>query len=138
MCVLDSLPSRKLRNRHGKSIIFIFRCYVRNYRGGSQKNKQTNKQTNNHHFNWCFQKTMNLSNIPKKRPSSTGRNLSSPQTLRWKSGGSTQRNAIGGWHFHLTQVFFGTFFHQVEKIGKPKTWMGVLLWYIWWVEDDLI
>ena len=75
MCVLESLPSGKLRNRHGKSIIFIFRCYVRNYRGLSQKKPQTKPPF------WCFQKNHVTFEHPKKKSTtrtSTGRSIIFP------------------------------------------------------------
>lgn len=69
--------------------------------------------------------------IKKRRceTSSKGRNLSSPQTLRWKSGGSTQWNAIGGRHFHLTRCWSvenrneDTGFWTFLISRKWKTWM---------------
>ena len=114
------------------SIPALIRCYVRNYRGLSQK-KQSKKK---HHFGPskkpCNFRTSNKKNddakiqVPQVEASSSASN-SSVETRRQHPVTCNRRVALPPDH----KVFLGTFLHQVEnRETKTQGWV-FCLWYIW-------
>lgn len=110
--------------------------------GGVSQTKLLKK----HHLNWCFQKTMETFEHPKKRPSSTGRIIfpasnSSLEKRRQHPVKCNRRAALPPDH----KGFLGHFLHQVEnRETKTQGWVfcygtyDICGWKMIWFSWDLL